>query len=122
MTATTNRRAFPRANYPCSLTVWQNSDFGTIIANTSNIGAGGLLVYLNQGLMIGAKIEIKIDFTKTESFECIGLVLRCQESQKEIEDQKNYYAVAIIFEGLDEAKVARLKTLVEKLLTYENKD
>lgn len=112
-----NNRKFPRANYPCFLTLWQGSDFGTVMANTANIGAGGLLVHLSQGLMIGAKVEIKIDFAKEESFRCTGLVLRCQKNKDEDEEPRSPFSVAIVFEGLDEPKVAFLKKTVDQLIS-----
>jgi hypothetical protein len=114
-----HNRKFPRANYPCFLTLWQGNDFGTIMANTANIGAGGLLVYLSQGLMVGAKVEIKIDFTQDESLRCSGLVLRCQKNKEGDEETKSPYSVAIVFEGLDEGKAVFLKEIIEKLLINE---
>jgi hypothetical protein len=113
-----NKRKFPRAQYPCSLTLWQGSSFGTISSNTANIGAGGMLIHLDQGLMIGAKVEIEINFEKNKTFQCTGLVLRCQQN-REFEDQKSQFSVAIVFEGLEESKVAYLKEIVEQLLVNE---
>ncbi len=115
-----NKRKFPRADYPCFLTIWQGKRFDTLTAHTVNVGAGGLLAHLDQGLMIGAKAEIKIDFSKENSFECTGLVLRCQQNQADLEAHKGAYSVAIGFEGLDEHKASYLRELIEKLLTSEN--
>jgi len=114
-----NKREFPRANYPCSLTLWQGNSFATIMTKTANIGAGGLLVYLNQSLMIGAKVEVRIEFSKEESLECNGIVIRCHENFKDSENSNGSYSVAIIFEGLEESKVVYLKEVVEKILTRE---
>jgi hypothetical protein len=112
-----NRRKFPRAKYPCSLTLWQGGKFETVMTNTSNIGAGGVLVSLNQSFMIGAKVEVKINFSDKESFGCDGLVLRCQPNKEDPEEEKAEYSVAIGFEGLDEPKVSYLRELVDKLIT-----
>ena len=117
-----NKRKFPRVQYPCSLTIWQKKGFDTIMANTLNLGAGGLLVQLDQSLMIGAKVEIKIDFSKEESLHCMGLVLRCQENREDRQGDNFKYNTAIIFEGLDEEKVAHLKRVVDKILTSERND
>jgi hypothetical protein len=116
-----NSRKFPRANYPCFLTIWQGHNYGTIMANTANIGAGGLLVYLSEGLMIGAKVEIKIDFNKEDSFRCTGIVLRCQRNREDPDERRSPYSVAIVFENLDEAKSTFLKDFINKQLT-ENTD
>ncbi len=59
-----NRRKYPRANYPCQLTMWlANGTNETILANTSNIGLGGLCVHLNQGIDLGTKVDIQLNFT-----------------------------------------------------------
>ncbi len=108
-----NKRRFPRANYPCSLTIWQEGGLDTLLANTANIGAGGLSVHLDQRLEIGLKVDIRVDFSKTETFQCCGRVLRCQENQPS--GSPKFYAVAIVFEGLDEEKVFYLKKQVERL-------
>jgi hypothetical protein len=116
---TENKRKFPRAKYPCALTIWQGKSFETIMTKTINVGAGGLLIELDQGMMIGAKAEIKIDFSNEESFRCTGLVLRCQQNRDNEDKTRETYSIAIVFEGLDERKVSYLKGLVDKLLTSE---
>ncbi len=115
-----NKRKFPRVNYPCSLTIWQGSGYDTIMTNTSNLGAGGILVHINQGMMIGAKVEIKIDCLKEASFECNGLVLRCHQNRESMEDSGETYSVAIAFEGLDEKRALQLKEVIEKFLNSES--
>ncbi len=75
---------------------------------------------LDQSLMIGAKVEIRIDFSRNDSFECNGIVLRCQERPQNPDDPRRSYSVALAFEGLEEFKVAYLKGLVDRLLTQEN--
>jgi hypothetical protein len=114
-----NKRKFPRATYPCSLTLWRGGDFETIMATTSNIGAGGLLIHMDHSFMIGAKVEIKIDFSN-EEFHCNGLVLRCQPNRENVDEQSGMYSVAIVFEGLDEQKAAYLRNLVDKLFERES--
>jgi hypothetical protein len=114
-----NKRKFPRADYPCYLTLWQGNGYETIMAQTSNIGAGGILLHLNRSFMIGSKIEVKIDFTDQITFQCSGLVLRCQQNREDSDERKGLYSVAIIFEGLDEAKTAHLKELVDNLINSQ---
>ncbi|MBF0490755.1 MAG: PilZ domain-containing protein [Candidatus Omnitrophica bacterium] len=115
-----NQRKFPRAKFPCSLTMWQDRDQGIVMANTANIGAGGLMVYLDQGLMLGAKVDIKVDFSKGQSFRCAGTVLRCEYKADSSQDIKSPYCVAIVFEGLNDQKTDQLKAVIEKLLTQES--
>ncbi|MEI7998196.1 MAG: PilZ domain-containing protein [Candidatus Omnitrophota bacterium] len=116
-----NQRRFPRVNFPCSLTVWLDNNYDTILAKTVNISAGGLLVYLNKNLMGGAKVEVRVDFTKGETLRCVGRVVRCQDiPQNQEASSQKLFAVGVAFEGLDEAKIMYLKALIERLLNQEN--
>ena len=120
MTSEQNRRKFPRAHYPCFLTLWQGKSFDTIEATTANIGAGGVLVHSPQGIMVGAKVGLKIDFSKKDPFQCEGLISRCQKNREDPDEFSASYSVAIVFEGLNEPKVSYLKELIEKLITSES--
>ncbi len=110
-----DKRKFPRAVYPCSLTIWQENRFEAILAHTTNIGTGGFLVYLNQRLTVGVKVEVKIDFLKGTFLKCFGSVLRCEENKNKL------YGVVIVFEGLSESQTIYLQGLVAELINSENK-
>src|SRR5476651_634802 len=94
----TNRRKYPRANYPCQLTMWlADGTRETVLANTANIGLGGLSVHLDQAIEVGTKLDIQLQFTSvTTPFRCRGVVRRSvQESEK-------FYNIGIQFESLNE--------------------
>ncbi len=92
------------------------------MANTANIGIGGLCVHLNQKLRPQAKVEIKIDFPRqTTPFKCLGQVLRCDELAQGPAGTKIFYTVALQFEGLDEIKQAFLRGAISELIALENK-
>jgi len=110
-----NKRKYPRANYPCQLTIWMPKGFNeTILANTSNIGLGGLCVHLNQSVSVGTKVEVLLSFANsTTPFKCSGVVVRSmQESDK-------FYNVGIEFAPLDELKRAYLEGKISDLINLE---
>ena len=112
-----NRRKYPRANYPCQLTIWLNDRLNeTMLANTANIGLGGLCVHLNQGVALGTKVDIQLNFTnETTPFRCRGVVVRSiQESEK-------FYNIGIQFEPLSELKHAFLDGKVSEIISLEQK-
>jgi c-di-GMP-binding flagellar brake protein YcgR len=112
-----NRRKYPRVNYPCQLTMWlTEGNNETVLANTANIGLGGLCVYLNQGISVGTKVDIQLNFTDTTTpFKCRGSVVRClQESEK-------FYNIGIQFEPLSELKTAFLDGKISELIALEKK-
>jgi len=112
-----NRRKYPRANYPCQLTVWMESGQNeTILANTSNVGIGGLCVHLNQGIYVGKKVDIQLNFTKqTTPFRCKGVVVRC------VAEGDKFYNIGIQFEPLSELKLAFLDGKISELIALEQK-
>lgn len=112
-----NRRRYPRANYPCHLTMWMADGTNeTILANTSNIGSGGLAVNLNQAIDLGTKVDIELNFTNpTTLFKCKGVVVRS------IRESEKFYNVGIQFEPLGEIKFAFLDGKVSDLIEMEKK-
>jgi hypothetical protein len=112
-----NRRKYPRANYPCQLTIWpDNGPMETILANTSNVGIGGLCVHLNEAVQVGTKVDIQLHFAKTTTpFKCCGLVVRCEQ------ESDQFYNTGIQFENLDELKYAFLNGKVSEIIRIEQK-
>lgn len=112
-----NRRKYPRANYPCQLTLWLiDGGNETILANTSNIGLGGLCVFLTQDLKVGQKVDIQLNFLDTTTpFKCRGTVVRS------LKDSDQFYSVAVQFEPLSELKHAFLDGKVAELIMLEKK-
>jgi len=112
-----NRRKYPRANYPCQLTMWLADGANeTILANTSNIGVGGLAVHLSQWVDPGTKVDLQINFINPSTpFKCKGVVLRsCRDGDK-------FYNIGIQFDPMDEVKVAFLEGKVSELIKLEQK-
>ena len=112
-----NRRKYPRANYPCQLTLWVGDEpQETILANTSNIGLGGLSVYLNQLVKEGTKVEIQLHFTNTTTpFKCHGVVAHAKQ------ESKKFYSTGIQFEPLSELKTAFLEGKISEIIALEKK-
>ncbi|MDE1921433.1 MAG: PilZ domain-containing protein [Candidatus Omnitrophica bacterium] len=112
-----NRRKYPRANFPCQLTMWlADGASDTILVETTNIGAGGVCVQINRGIDLGAQVDIQVHFKNpTTPFKCRGIVVR---SRKVSETQ---YDIGIQFEPLGELKSAFLDGKVSELIELENK-
>ena len=112
-----DRRKFPRANYPCQLTMWLvDGSNETILANTSNIGVGGICVHLNQGIAVGTKVDVTLSFRLSRiPFKSSGVVVR---SRKESE---KFYNIGIKFENLSNSNQAFLEKKVSEFIDLENK-
>jgi len=113
----TNRRKYPRANYPCQLTVWlADGSNETILANTSDIGLGGLCVHLNQWVDVGTKVDMQLQFTNTTTpFRCRGVVVRSRQ------ESERFYNIGIQFEPLSAFKHAFLDERISEIIDSEQK-
>ena len=113
-----NKRRYPRANYPCQLTMWvDHGPAETILANTANIGLGGLCVHLNQGIDVGARVDIQLQFRNpTTPFKCSGRVVRS------VKENEKFYNIGIEFDPLSELKFAFLDEKVTELIDLEKKE
>ena len=112
-----NRRKYPRADYPCQLTMWLgNGHNETILANTTNIGAGGLCVHLNQEIDVGTKVDVQLNLkNSTTPFKCSGMVVRC------FKEKDRFFNIGIQFDPLNELKYAFLLGHVSDLIATEKK-
>jgi len=113
-----NRRKYPRAFYPCILTIWHDDGVNaTTMAETSNIGVGGLAVNVSHEIMTMAKVGMQINFEiPSTAFRCRGVVLRC------IKQKEALYHIAIQFDPMDEVKYAFLESKVAELIELEKKE
>lgn len=121
MTTDENKRKTARISYACYITIWEPGGYNTFVANAVNIGGGGVLVTMDQGIMIGAKVDLKIEFSEVSSFECIGRVLRCKKYGKSQDSDKDFFTVAIVFENLNQEQEKFIKNMIEEILKLENK-
>jgi hypothetical protein len=93
-----------------------NGSNETILANTSNIGIGGLCVHLNQGVDLGTKVDVQLSFTHSSTpLKCHGLVVRS------IKENEKFYNIGIQFEPLSELKAAFLDGKIAELIDLEKK-
>ncbi len=110
-----NRRKFPRAIYPCQLTIWLNDgDMEVIMTETNNVGAGGVSIHLHRRLSPGVKVDVKIDFTQASiPFKCRGTIVRCVEVDAHTSE------IGIEFDGLDQVKQSFLQGKISELIDKE---
>ena len=116
-----NKRKFPRANYPCSLTIWSDhANPQVIMGYTANIGAGGLCAHVTQELLVHSALEVRVEFPhQSTPFKCKGKVAHCEHC---IDPQgKKFYAVGVEFEPMDELRQAYLQGVVSELIAINEK-
>ena len=116
-----DKRKFARANYPCSITVWHEDGASEVImANTANISVGGLCVFLNSPIIVGKRLEVKIDnFFEGNPLRCLGQVVRCQADPANKNERQKFFEIGVQFDQIDEKQREYLEGFVQRLIDLE---
>lgn len=110
-----NRRKFPRANYPCVITVKRKDHPDTLSTQTENIGVGGICVILPKDLGIFAPVEIQLDLLDGQPIvECDGTVAWVIASKEDKKTQS--FDTGLEFTNLKRTDAVRINTIVEKVI------
>ena len=110
-----NRRKFPRANYPCILSVKKKDQQDNLSTQTENIGLGGICVMLPRDLGIFAPVEISLDLLDGQpAIECDGTVAWVIVS-KEVKKSESF-DTGLEFTSLKRKDAIRINSIVEKVV------
>lgn len=113
-----NRRKFPRANYPCEITVRRKDNPDSLSSQTENIGVGGICVMLQKDLGIFAPVEIQLDLLDGGStIRCDGTIVWIV-SKKDKKDK--LFDTGIEFTNIKRNDATRIGAIVDRIL-YETK-
>lgn len=111
-----NRRRFPRAEYKCRINIKRRHLPSKVIpTHTENIGIGGVCVILKEDVRIFHDVRLEI-FLKNgkDPFSCGGSVVWVVKRTSS--RGKVGYDTGIEFAGLKEAEMARILSLVDKII------
>lgn len=109
-----NRRKFPRAEYPCRITIRIKDHPDNISTQTENIGMGGISIAIPRDLGIFAPVEIRLDLQDGQPVVmCDGTIMWVVEIKKEKEQT---YDTGIEFTNLKRKDADRINFIVEKIL------
>jgi len=110
-----NRRKFPRASYPCVVTINRKDQQDTLSTQTENIGIGGICVILPKDLGIFAPVEICLDLLDGQpAIECDGTVAWVIASK---EDKKSEsFDTGLEFTNLKRKDAIRIDSIIEKIV------
>jgi len=110
-----DRRKFPRANYPCILTVKRKDQQDMLSTQTENIGIGGICVILPKDLGIFAPVEIRLDLLDGQAaVDCDGTVAWVIASK---EDKKaESFDTGLEFTNLKRKDALRITDIIDKII------
>ncbi|MFC1666676.1 PilZ domain-containing protein [Candidatus Omnitrophota bacterium] len=110
-----NRRKFPRVGYPCKITVRRKDCQDSLLAQTENIGIGGICVLIPKDLGIFAPVETRLDLQDGYPVvECDGTIVWIVP--KKTAKKNGIYDTGIEFTNLQRKDSVRINTIVERLV------
>ena len=109
-----DKRHFPRANYPCKITVKRKDNPDVLTAQTENIGVGGICIIISKDLGIFAPVEIELDLLDgNEIIRCDGAAVWIVGKKQE---KDMIFDTGIEFTNLKEEDADRIDTIVQRII------
>lgn len=109
-----DKRKFPRAKYPCRITVKRKDKPDILSAQTENVGIGGICTILPKDLGIFAPVEVQLDLLDSQpTVECDGSIVWIVEKKQ---DKSHVFDTGIEFTNLKGRDRDRIQAIVEKIL------
>ncbi len=110
-----DKRKFPRANYPCRITVTRIDQPDSISSHTENIGIGGICAMLPKDLGIFSPVEVHLDLLDNQPvIQCDGNIAWIIE--KKSDKKSNAFDTGIEFTNIKEEDIKRINIIVELVL------
>ncbi|MBU1006853.1 MAG: PilZ domain-containing protein [Candidatus Omnitrophica bacterium] len=110
-----SKRKFPRANYPCKITIKRKDQAESISTHTENIGVGGICVILSNDLGIFAPVEINLDLLDGQpAINCDGAIVWIVKRKQD--SSSSAYDTGIEFTTIARDDADRINDVVEKTL------
>lgn len=113
-----NRRKFPRVNYPCLITLRTESGKPEVLlTHTENIGIGGLCVTVNREIKMFLPVTLEIDLMDTENHvKCQGRVVWSIQRKSTEKRKPLFFDTGIEFDTVNDNDRQRLDDIVKRLV------
>jgi len=113
------RRKFPRANYPCLIVVQHNSkaEPEAILTHTENLGIGGVCIILKIPIKLFTPIKLQLDLLDMDSnIKCEGKVVWCVQRRINEKTKPAFFDTGIEFSNIDPGNQKRIEETVKRLV------
>jgi len=117
-----NRRKFPRVNYPCLIIIRHNQTGPeAMLTHTENLGIGGVCVTLKKGLKLFTGVELEIDLLDTNHhIKCEGKIVWSVQRKAIEENKPSFYDVGIEFTNINLNDQQRVDDVVGRLIKIDD--
>ena len=107
-----NKRKFPRLNIHCEINIHSDSQKNPILANTENLGIGGVCVILDKALERFSKCRLRLDLNEKE-VDCEAKVVWIVPT-REVKSTKKRFDTGLEFVGLEPEQLTLLRSYIQK--------
>ncbi len=110
-----DRRDFPRAEYPCLITIRKTAfPNQAILTHTKNISVGGVRVLIRENIKVGTEVDLELDLKDTlPTILSKGTISWVEEIPSGQRHRQPYYDTGIRFFGLKREYKMRVEKIVE---------
>jgi Tfp pilus assembly protein PilZ len=114
-----DRRKFPRAEYPCLVTVRKSvPSLQAILTHTENLSTGGVRVIISKKLAAPIKVDLELDLKDTlPTIKLQGKISWVKEVVARTKGRPPRYDTGIQFVNLKQENRKRIHHIVEHLLS-----
>lgn len=113
----TERRKFPRVQYPCEIKVYKKPGGEVFLTYTENISCGGLCTSVPIELGVDSVVALEIDLKdKKPNVNCSGTVVWCFKRLHPGDGSSEVFDLGIEFIDIKEEDRARIKKIVDSHL------
>ena len=112
-----NRRRFPRAEYPCLITIRKNTPpMEAILTHTENISVGGVRVIISKKIEIMTEVELEVDLKDTlPTIISKGTISWVKEAPYGRKSARSHYDIGIQFVSLKDEYRGRVQNVVDRI-------
>ena len=114
------RRKFPRAAFPCKIIV--NHLNKIIVAQTENIGKGGVKILLEKELQHSSLVALELELVKGKPIKCEGTVIWVRKITHLLRKEITMYSIGIMFTNISHADREYIKNFVDRLLADKERN
>ncbi|MCM8773948.1 MAG: PilZ domain-containing protein [Candidatus Omnitrophica bacterium] len=108
------KRIFPRANFPCKITVGSKDIYFN--SHTENIGEGGVKVILEEKLKRAMPVNLELILGEDKKIICKGEVVWVEERVNPLSGKASLFDTGIQFLDMSENDRNYIKKLVDTLI------
>ncbi len=116
-----NRRRFPRAEYPCRITIYTKDAPQIFSTRTQNIGEGGVCVILDKELKLFSVVGLELFLENGHApLNCTGRVVWVVKKRGSKPDAGVMFDTGIEFADVKNQDKERVRILVEKIAKQDD--